>query len=375
MFKMGYTIGVFDAAHAEHEQYPDFQFYDRLPFVSKNSFTASGSIKVQYGAALEDFRPTHVFIIGVAINKYFAYYDLAYERGIKVIAHWLINDFYCQKNWAVRNEKACFECNNGSFSKSIVHNCCNDNRQISKLSRRKEQFSGYVMRRLNMGRWMKLHKVIGSCDAQLDMYRRLGHREDQIAKCPFFYDKTRLVQIATVRGKYFIFLGQHSETKGWPVISRIIDRCPGIPFLVPIMNSNDDPIARFDLERHVETGQLTVIKGTSWGTGTEKYLAEACGVINPSIWETTTESVLMESLGLGKPVVVFSQGIHREVFRDGENGMMVELGDLDGFAERVKRISAMPEAGYSAMSDKAKELFHFLADDERYMTAIREAFC
>ena len=38
---------------------------------------------------------------------------------------------------------------------------------------------------------------------------------------------------------------------------------------------------------------------------------------------------------LGKPVVTFDVGGVREVIKDGENGFIIKMNDVDGFAERI----------------------------------------
>ena len=52
------------------------------------------------------------------------------------------------------------------------------------------------------------------------------------------------------------------------------------------------------------------------------------GVLVPSYYATTQEFYLMEALGMGKPVIVFDAGIHKEVIQHKQNGMISKVGDV-----------------------------------------------
>jgi len=62
----------------------------------------------------------------------------------------------------------------------------------------------------------------------------------------------------------------------------------------------------------------------------------------PSVNEGTPV-VAIEALAAGRPVVATRVGGVPDVVRDGEDGFLVELGDLDAIAERLARLAADPE--------------------------------
>lgn len=376
--KMGYKLAAFAEYDGEQKDYPYIKFYnDRKPFKTR-SINDNSFIK-EYEDVLDDFKPQFIFVHGAAVNKFPFYYDAAMRRGIKVVTMWLINDYFCAKNWAVKDNMPCYECAKGNFTKAIVHNCYPaawiDN--VSELKKRKNQLTGLYLRSKLRPRLLKNHKVIGSGKPQVKMYRDFGYTNEQIIECPFFYDPERIPSVNSKRGDYFIFLGQHSETKGWTLISRIMDLCPEIKFITPLMDTawkTQSTIKKFGFQKHIESGQLKIVTGKRWGTGVENLVAESCGVINPSLWDSTGESVLMESLGLKKPVVVFDIGVHKEIFRDKVNGLIAPLNDIKGFAERIKYVYGINNDEYERISQNARSLFDYLTSDSIYIAALEEAF-
>jgi glycosyltransferase involved in cell wall biosynthesis len=61
----------------------------------------------------------------------------------------------------------------------------------------------------------------------------------------------------------------------------------------------------------------------------------------PSAWENFPHSVV-EALAVGTPVIATRTGGVAEVVRDGENGLLVEPGDVDGLTEAIERFVVDP---------------------------------
>lgn len=69
----------------------------------------------------------------------------------------------------------------------------------------------------------------------------------------------------------------------------------------------------------------------------ERY-AEADVVAFPSVWMESFGLVGLEAMANGKPVVGFRTGGVPDWLADGETGLLAELGDVAGFAERLGRL-------------------------------------
>ena len=59
----------------------------------------------------------------------------------------------------------------------------------------------------------------------------------------------------------------------------------------------------------------------------------------PSYYPTTGEFVLLESLGMGKPVIAFDSGVHREILKHKKNAMVSSIGNLDNYASNIIEVS------------------------------------
>jgi glycosyltransferase involved in cell wall biosynthesis len=72
------------------------------------------------------------------------------------------------------------------------------------------------------------------------------------------------------------------------------------------------------------------------------YYAAFDAMILPSINEGTPVSAI-EALAAGRPVVATRVGGVPDVVREGEDGFLVEAGDVDALADRLARLAADPE--------------------------------
>ena len=72
------------------------------------------------------------------------------------------------------------------------------------------------------------------------------------------------------------------------------------------------------------------------------FYAAFDAMILPSINEGTPVSAI-EALAAGRPVVATRVGGVPDVVRDGEDGFLVEAGDVDALAERLARLASDPE--------------------------------
>jgi glycosyltransferase involved in cell wall biosynthesis len=81
-----------------------------------------------------------------------------------------------------------------------------------------------------------------------------------------------------------------------------------------------------------------------------------------SSWENFPHSVV-EALAVGTPVIATRTGGVAEVVRDGENGLVVEPGDVDALTEAIKRYFADAELQARLRANAAASVAAYAADD------------
>jgi len=95
---------------------------------------------------------------------------------------------------------------------------------------------------------------------------------------------------------------------------------------------------RARLENHaIEIGLGDVIRFTGWRTDAIQLLSVMDVLVHPSLSEGMPRAVL-EAMALGKAVVATRVGCCREIIRDGENGLLVNPGDVPQLAEALGRL-------------------------------------
>ena len=80
---------------------------------------------------------------------------------------------------------------------------------------------------------------------------------------------------------------------------------------------------------------------------------------------------MIESLMLGKPVVVFDSGIHKEIFVNKKNGMIAKIGDLDGYFKKIEQLNN-DEKLCEIVSLGAKKLFKELTSFGNFKNQIKK---
>ncbi len=137
---------------------------------------------------------------------------------------------------------------------------------------------------------------------------------------------------------------------------RAIKALPETRFLICPPINQEQRLAQWGIVEE-KFPNLEIRTGVGIGRGLEDCLANAGGVLVPSLWDTTPEYALLEALYLQKPVVVFDVGTHSDCLEDGINAMVapgeMQMDLSDGFR------SSMLQRNYETVSaDKAGRHFN-----------------
>lgn len=132
------------------------------------------------------------------------------------------------------------------------------------------------------------------------------------------------------------FAGRLTEAKGLDVLLDAVSRLPGTHVLVAGDGGERTPLE----ERAARLGiadRVRFLGGLDRDSVLRMLRAVDVAVLT-SRWENFPHSVV-EALAVGTPVIASAVGGVPEIVTDGVNGLLVEPGDVEAFAEAVRRLS------------------------------------
>jgi len=372
-----YLIKAFAAAGVEIAAYAPVHDYSEeqhqiikkynCKFYPKRAYKYSQQVlrretNSEFEHVIKDFNPNFVFYVGTIKNKISI--DYCIKHNIKYLYLNLTTEFYCVNTFAGTHTGPCYDCLNGSLIAPLVKKCLPPDYSLVSYVKDK------TIEVLSKNRILNAYKVVGYSDEQLNLMHRFGIDKSKTLKLPIFFDPNSADGIVTSIGDYFLIFGQFLTAKGFHLIPEIIKKTQGVKFKAIIKKSISETFVRDNnLEVYVENGILEIIDFLPTHEMLLNEVAHSKGVLIPSYYPTTGEFTLVESLMLSKPVVVFNVGIHSEIFKNGKNGMIAEVGDLDGYCKKIEELNTN-KVLHLKVSSGARHLFEELTSLKRFKNDI-----
>jgi glycosyltransferase involved in cell wall biosynthesis len=247
----------------------------------------------------------------------------AKKCGAKVILQPWTMDFFCARNYGYLNDKQCTLCANGNYFNALRNSC------ISY----KSIFS--LKNRINLKRASKKADLFLSSNSDLDsILLKYGVDKSKIFRFPIPFDYTS-IQLSTpinslITEDYFIFYGLPIACKGLDALYNIFTNFVSC-------NLKIYPSTSLELPKKM-SNRIEIVNGISWNNGLKDAIVSSKAVLIPSLWSTSTEYSLCEALFLKKAVIVFNVGVHKDIFKNRINAMVVEPNDFEFFAKAVNEL-------------------------------------
>ena len=316
----------------------------------------------EFEAIVSEYNPDFIFYVGTIKNK--TSIDYCIKHNLKYLYLNLTTEYYCVNTFAGTEVGPCYGCLRGSLTAPLLKKCLPSDYKLLSYAKDK------TIEALSRKRILNAYKVVGYSDDQLNLLEQFGVDRKKMLKLPVFFDPNSADNIHVSVGDYFLIFGQFLTAKGWHLIPEIIKRTTGVKYKVIVKKSiSEEFINSNNLELYVDSGTLEVIDFLPTHDLLLNEVAQSKGVLIPSYYPTTGEFTMIESLMLCKPAVVFDAGIHCEIFKDRENGMVAKVGDIAGYCAKIEDLNTDKKL-YRKVAAGARKLFDELTSLEVFRAKI-----
>ena len=357
--KSGYTLEQHNILKEyKCEYYPQTEYKYSQQLIRKD-------VDDEFKSVLDKYKPDYVFYVGTIKNK--VSIDYCLKNNIKYLYLPLTTEYYCVNTFAGLESGPCYGCLKGSIVAPFKNKCLPKDYQLINFVKDK------AIELNSRKRVLGAHKIVGYSNDQLELLESYGVERGKRLKLPIFFDPDSDNNIKISSGDYFLIFGQFLTAKGWHVIPDVIKKSQGVKFKVILQEKNFNKFVEGNnLKQFVEDGSLVLQDFLSTHHLLLQEVAKSKAVLIPSHYHTTGEFSMLEALMFHKPVIAFNCGIHSEIFKDKENGMIADIGDLEGYINKIQQLNSNPEL-YLQVSRGSRELFNKLTSIENFKQAIHNA--
>jgi glycosyltransferase involved in cell wall biosynthesis len=138
------------------------------------------------------------------------------------------------------------------------------------------------------------------------------------------------------------FLGEVGARKGTPQLVRALGQLADRQDWTATIAGNGAVEETVATAQQLGIGDRVAVPGWLDSAGTSNVLRRTDIFVLPSFAENLPMSIL-EAFAAGAAVVATPVGAVPDVITDGENGLLVEAGDVDGLASALRRLIASPD--------------------------------
>jgi len=300
---------------------------------------------------LSKFSPDVVHFASFDHTKPIRFIDEAKDFGAKVVLQPWTMHFYCSQGFGFRNGEQCTLCANGNYLNALTKKCVTIKAIPSLIEKRLSHKSALDA------------DVFLSSNGELDkILTKYGVKKEHIYRFPIAFDYTFLEQQSEKTDDYFIFYGQANSHKGLSVLLDVFEKLPEQKLKIYPMTVLPENISKPE--------NVEIINGVSWTNGLSDAIVNSKAVLMPSLWSTSTEYALCEALLMKKAVVVFNVGVHKDIFEDRFNALVVEPNDLDSFTKAVLELDTNEELRKSIAENGYNTLLDINNPDKLYLKLI-----
>lgn len=261
----------------------------------------------------------------------------AKRSGVPVVATLHDTRFICPCSTSLRGTKLCNECGDGHYLRMCKYGCFKGSRVQSLIVA-----CIFKYHRIRKSFYKQIDKYICLNENQIKLLTDIGFDSKKIVKkYNFVPDATanlKSAKVDEIPDRYAVFYGRIGEEKGIRVLMKIWEQLPEIPLVV--MGSG--PLEE-EFKTWADGKENVYFLGYTQHEKCLSIVKEGEFVVFPSIVYEGCSMVEIETESLGKALVATDLGFSVEAIENGVNGCKVKLGDMDGFAAKIKKLWDKPE--------------------------------
>ena len=360
--KFGHEVAPFCAKHPDNfrtewaSYFPEASSFENPGIKDAVNYVYSSDAKRKITKILDKFSPdiAHCHIYYGKLTS--SILGEIKRRGIPLVQTLHEYKIVCPVYTIQSNGVTCNECAGFKFYNVIKNRCNRGSIVRSTLS----CFESYMSKMLgsidSFGHFIAVSNFLRQ--TVIDM----GVPEDKITTIHNYTDASLFVPNYTA-GDYFLFFGRLEKNKGiWPMIEAF-RRMPQVQLV--IVGSGSEEVS---MRSYIHQTNIKNIKMLGFMTGDtlSEIIRGALCVVVPSICHETFGLTITEAFAYGKPVIASRIGGIPEVISPGQDGLLVEPGDVgdlvdavDYMTNNIPRSVEMGRAGRNNVERKFNCKIHY----------------
>lgn len=248
------------------------------------------------------------------------------DAGIPIIQTSHDYKLICAVYSCSRGGTPCEACHGKEYWRALVHKCNRGSYLRSAIS----MSESYVSRWL--GSVDAIDRFIAVSQFSATRMAENGIDPRRISVVPNFIDISQFTP-QTETGRYFVFFGRVEQSKGVGTLVKAFMQMPDIPLMV-IGEGNFLPEA----QALAATSPNIHFAGFKDGSELYSLVGQSVASILPSEWYENCPMAVLESFALGRPVIATRVGGLPELISPGEDGDIIEPGDVDSLCKAVRTV-------------------------------------
>lgn len=273
--------------------------------------------------------------------------DVAYKYGIPMVytAHDLKS--ICPNYQMLNKKKLCEKCLDRHYYHCAKNKCMKNSYAKSLLA----MFEAYIYKYNKC--YNKIDVIITPSLFYKKKIAEANITKSKIIHIPNFLPINEIKENSIKKGNYFLYFGRLSHEKG---IITLIKAYRMLDVEEKLYIVGTGPIQNI-IEKYINKHNLSskiFLLGFKTGEELNNIIRNSICVILPSEWYENGPYTIMEAMAMGKPVIVSNNGGLPELVNDGENGLIVNAGDIADLSQALFKMKVLDTEQYNTFCKNAK---------------------